>query len=109
MTKFCSNCGKELNENQAVCLNCGVAVNNTAVKPQGKSRIIAGVLALIFGTLGVHNFYLGNNNKATMQLLITVLTCGIGAIITGIWSLIEAIMLFTGGITTDADGNPFID
>ena len=23
MAKFCSNCGKEINENADVCLNCG--------------------------------------------------------------------------------------
>lgn len=27
---FCTNCGKELNSNQAVCLDCGVAVRNTS-------------------------------------------------------------------------------
>ena len=30
MTKFCRNCGKELNEEQNVCLKCGVAVNGVA-------------------------------------------------------------------------------
>ena len=29
MAKFCSNCGKELDENAALCLNCGVIVENT--------------------------------------------------------------------------------
>ena len=24
MTKFCSNCGSEINENADICLNCGV-------------------------------------------------------------------------------------
>lgn len=28
MAKFCTNCGKELNENQAVCLNCGTEVKD---------------------------------------------------------------------------------
>lgn len=28
MAKFCSNCGKELLDNQEVCLNCGVLVSN---------------------------------------------------------------------------------
>lgn len=28
MAKFCSNCGKELDENAALCLNCGVMVEN---------------------------------------------------------------------------------
>ena len=27
MTKFCSNCGSEINENADICLNCGVMVN----------------------------------------------------------------------------------
>lgn len=27
MAKFCSNCGKELNDNADICLNCGVLVN----------------------------------------------------------------------------------
>lgn len=29
MAKFCANCGKELDENAALCLNCGVLVGNT--------------------------------------------------------------------------------
>ena len=29
---FCSNCGKELNANAAVCLNCGAAVNGGNVQ-----------------------------------------------------------------------------
>lgn len=29
MAKFCSNCGKQLDENAAMCLNCGVLVGNT--------------------------------------------------------------------------------
>lgn len=28
MSKFCRNCGKELNKESNFCLNCGVAVNN---------------------------------------------------------------------------------
>ncbi len=28
MSKFCPNCGKEVNENAVICVNCGVALNN---------------------------------------------------------------------------------
>ena len=28
MARFCSNCGAKLNEEQAICLECGVLVNN---------------------------------------------------------------------------------
>lgn len=30
MTKFCTNCGKELDENAAMCLNCGKIVGDTS-------------------------------------------------------------------------------
>lgn len=36
MSKFCRNCGKELNEEQNVCLNCGVAVAS-ATKTNNKA------------------------------------------------------------------------
>lgn len=30
MSKFCSNCGAELNDNQAFCLKCGINVQNVS-------------------------------------------------------------------------------
>ncbi len=118
MAKYCENCGKPLKENQDVCLNCGVAVRkdngtttnitniNTNPATAPKSKICAGILALFFGTLGVHNFYLGYSSRGIVQLLLTLLTCGLGAFVTGVWALIEAIMLFTGSIAVDANGTP---
>ena len=32
MAKFCSNCGKELNDNADICLNCGVLINKEESK-----------------------------------------------------------------------------
>ncbi len=77
--------------------------------PQPKSKIAAGVLGILLGAFGVHNFYLGYNGKAVAQLLITLLTCGIGAAISSIWGLIEGILILTGSITTDAKGVPLKD
>lgn len=76
---------------------------------EAKSRILAGVLAILLGCFGVHNFYLGFKNKAIAQLLITVLTCGYGALITGIWGLIEGILILTGSVAADATGRPLKD
>ena len=60
-----------------------------------KSKIVAGLLGLFLGTLGVHNFYLGYTGKAVAQLLLTLIgwIIFIGPIISGIWALIEAVLI----------------
>ena len=112
MAKFCSHCGKELNEGADVCLSCGKAVNPPQIKvvnAEGKSKMAAGLLGIFLGCYGVHNFYLGYNSKAVAQLLITVLSCFLLAIVSWIWGLIEGIQILTGTINTDAAGNPLKD
>ena len=111
MAKYCSNCGKEVKEEQVVCLNCGVALpNNHKINnnSSNRSKVAAGLLGIFLGSLGIHNFYLGYNNRGLGQLLLTVLSCGILSPITAIWGLIEGIMILSGSIATDADGN-FLD
>lgn len=74
-----------------------------------KSRVAAGVLGILLGSLGIHNFYLGNTGKAVAQLLISVLSCGMLSIVSFIWGLVEGIQILTGSITTDAKGVPLKD
>lgn len=74
-----------------------------------KSKVAAGVLGILLGSLGVHNFYLGYIGKAVAQLLITIFTCGFGAVATGIWGLVEGIMILTGSIAVDGRGVPLRD
>lgn len=71
-----------------------------------KSKLAAGLLGILLGAFGAHNFYLGYTNKAIAQLLITLLTCGVLSFVSGIWGLIEGIMILVGEINTDAKGNP---
>jgi hypothetical protein len=66
-----------------------------------KSKLVAGLLALFGGGLGLHSFYLGYTTKGIMHLLL----CFTG--ISAIWALIEAVQIFTGSMT-DADGNPLV-
>lgn len=109
MAKFCTNCGNELESDKKFCSNCGKEINENVkeVKPSngGKSKIAAGLLGIFLGTFGVHNFYLGYTGKAVGQLLITVLSCGILSFVSYIWGLVEGIMILTGSINLDADGN----
>lgn len=74
-----------------------------------KSKLAAGLLGILIGSFGVHNFYLGYTGKAVAQLLITLLTCGAGAVISGIWALIEGIMILTGSINVDGKNVPLAD
>ena len=41
-----------------------------------KSKVAAGILGILLGALGVHNFYLGYTGKGVAQLLISVLSLG---------------------------------
>ncbi len=117
MNKFCTKCGKELDGSQLYCDSCGaettekarVESNQKIVNPESKSKLVAGLLAIFVGTLGIHNFYLGYTSKGICQLLITLLSCGLFAVGVMIWSLIEGINILTGKISVDAKGIPLTD
>jgi TM2 domain-containing membrane protein YozV len=70
-----------------------------------KSKVAAAVLAFVIGPFGVHNFYLGRNGLGVAQLLVTVLTCGIGMVVTWPWAIIDGVLILTGGVR-DGNGQP---
>jgi TM2 domain-containing membrane protein YozV len=132
----CPNCGAAIVPGWDRCMKCGTIVQQPTsplqtapvqqhqqqyqqVPPRGpqyppqvqsapKQKVVAILLALFLGALGIHNFYLGYTAKGLWQLLITVLSLGYLAIIPAIWALIELIMIAAGAISTDAKGNPLV-
>jgi TM2 domain-containing membrane protein YozV len=56
---------------------------------RGKNKVVAGVLGILLGSLGIHHFYLGSAMAGVVCIAVTWLTCGIG----GLLPLIEGIML----------------
>ena len=69
--------------------------NKTPISSEESKRIIAGILGILLGALGVHKFALGYTTQGIIMLVITVVTCGIGAGITGLIGLIEGIIYLT--------------
>ena len=47
--------------------------------PQAKSKIVAGLLGIFLGGFGVHRFYLGYTKIGVIQIIVTIVTCGIGS------------------------------
>jgi TM2 domain-containing membrane protein YozV len=74
-----------------------------------RSRIVAGILGIVFGWLGAHRFYLGYTSIGVVQLLMgTALafpTCGLSFVVAVIWGAVEGILCLVGGMP-DADGRP---
>lgn len=126
---FCRNCGKEVPEQAAVCMSCGSVPNKgkgfcqhcgAATDPaaeicvtcgvrlaseEAKSKIAAGVFGLLLGGLGVHRFYLGYVGIGIAQIIVTLITFGVGAL----WGFIEGILILTGSMNKDAEGRPLRD
>jgi TM2 domain-containing membrane protein YozV len=63
--------------------------------PSGKSRGVAGLLALFLGGLGLHYFYMNKTNAGVVFLLATLLSCGALGIVTHVISIIQAVLFFT--------------
>ena len=112
---FCWKCGSATQEGAVVCVRCGVALSSA--KQGTKSKIVAGILGILLGGWGVHNFYLGYIGKGIGQLVLwltglLLVFFGIGFLMmigAWIWGVVEGVMILTGSIKTDGAGNPLKD
>lgn len=59
---------------------------------RNSKRIISGIMAILFGSLGIHKFILGYTKEGIILLAISFVTCGIGAAVTGLIGFIEGIV-----------------
>jgi TM2 domain-containing membrane protein YozV len=108
MTRYCTKCGAINDEMAQYCTNCQAPLTPVSsgyqpmqsVNPGGMTdwktlgadkKVIAGVLGILAGSLGIHKFVLGYTTEGLIQIAITVVTCGVGGII----GLIEGIIYLT--------------
>ena len=54
-------------------------------------KIVAGLCGILLGGLGIHKFILGYTKEGIIQIVISIVTCGIGSFI----GLIEGIIYLT--------------
>jgi len=108
MTRYCTKCGAINDEMAQYCTNCQapLAPVSSGYQPmqsvnQGgmtdwktlgaDKKMVAGILGILVGSLGIHKFVLGYTTEGIIQIAITVVTCGVGGII----GLIEGIIYLT--------------
>lgn len=58
-------------------------------------RILAGVLAIFFGALGIHKFVLGYYKEGVIMLVVSLLSFGFLAVLMALIGLIEGILYLT--------------
>jgi TM2 domain-containing membrane protein YozV len=72
----------------------------TGIPYSDKTKLVAGLLQILI-PLGIGRFYIGDTKTGVWQLVVTVLTCGIGAL----WPFIDGIVILATD-STDGQGRP---
>ena len=93
-----------------------IAQQRRKVYCSDRSYLIAGILAIELGFLGVHNFYSKYYKKGGIQLAVSIISLflmnasGFFVLVfigTWVWGIVEGILLFKGKIDSDGDGDDF--
>ncbi len=88
---FCSNCGNAVSPNADVCMNCGVAIKKNGGDLNGQDKVVMLLVCFFLGGLGIHNFMMGETKKGVFRIVMSCL-CGIGSIL----ALIDLIKIAMG-------------
>src|SRR5215216_6290113 len=108
-SRYCTKCGAINDDLAQYCTTCQAPLSqmSTGYQPMqsvnagamtdwkamgGDKKIVAGILAILVGSLGVHKFILGYTTEGLIMLLVTVLTCGIAGVVMSIVGIVEGIM-----------------
>ena len=97
-SNYCANCGAPMNPAATVCMTCGVVVKKAGL---GKyDKLTMALIAFFIGGLGVHNFMMGETKKGALKIVLMVVTCGVGS---SLLALIDFIRILTDSYTVDPE------
>jgi len=111
MAVFCTKCGAQNDDFAQVCSQCQATLPNVGgyepIQPPspaygglpvqdwkqmgGDKKLVAGLCGILVGGFGIHKFILGYTTEGIIQIVITLVTCGIGSVV----GLIEGIIYLT--------------
>lgn len=77
---FCANCGNAIAPEAEVCLNCGVAVKKAGADYGNYDKIVIALVCFFLGGIGIHNFMLGETKKGIVKIVLSF-CFGISAIL----------------------------
>ncbi len=77
---FCVNCGKDVAPEAEVCLNCGVAVKKAGGDYGKYDKVVIALVCFFLGGLGIHNFMLGETKKGIVKIVLNF-CFGVGSIL----------------------------
>jgi TM2 domain-containing membrane protein YozV len=114
MMRYCTKCGASNDDFAQYCSGCQAPLTQVAgssgyqpmqaVSPQALTdwkamgadkKIAAGICAILLGSLGVHKFIMGYTTEGIIMLLVSVVSCGILAVIPSVIGIIEGIIYLT--------------
>lgn len=64
----------------------------SAMGDVSSKKMAAGLLAIFLGTFGVHKFILGYTSAGVICIVISLVTCGIGAAVMHIIGIVEGVI-----------------
>ena len=65
---LCISCGVPSEAAMPNCSSCGTPLNLKVGSAVGKSKVVAGLLAIFLGGIGAHRFYLGQPKLAFLYM-----------------------------------------
>ena len=95
---YCANCGKEVAPNADVCMNCGVAIKTASAGYGNYDKITLALICFFLGGIGIHNFMLGETKKGIVKIVLSF-CFGIGAIL----ALVDFVRILTGSYEVNPD------